>query len=136
MSGIRLPLVKVLALGRVVRTVAYLNTFALVAGAVLCYSLKGGLASRGILEYLGDLVLLEVMILFLVGGLSGVTASKGWHETMKVLALWRKQAGVPIPEDKEWTPERQRAAEANGVIYLTTGAIMVVELILLGLAWG
>ncbi len=133
-----MPLVKDPALAQVaraVRIVAYFNAFALVAGIVLSYLLKGGLTPRGVLEYLGDIVLVEVMLLFLTGGLSGVTASKGWHESMKVLHIWRRQGGVSIPEEKEWTPERQRAAEGRGIIYLAAGAMMVVELIFLGLAW-
>jgi len=133
--ALKLPLVSLSELRRVARIVAYLDSLALASGVTLCWYYKGGIILSGITEYFGDMVLIEVMLLFLGGGAASFTHSKGWHEAMRLLAFLRRQ-GPPLPEDKEWSPDRQRAAEKNAVVYITAGVIMAAELIALALAIG
>ena len=118
----------------VARVIGYLNAFALITGSAISYLLVGAFTLRGVLEYWGDILLLEVMLLFLAGGFASITHSKSWHETMRVLAYLRRQ-GPALPEEKEWNPEAQRMAERNALVYLAAGGIMILELVVLAVIW-
>jgi len=72
-------------------------------------------------EYFGNFALLETMILLIYGSMIDFTNTAKWSSTMKILKL----------SSKEWSLQESHNAERRALVYIITGILLFIQIIIL-----
>jgi hypothetical protein len=106
--------------GRSIRVVAVL----LAVDFLLAYALT--LLSYGFVEALGDFILLEAAILFILAGLLDFGSSIGATQFRKVL----------LGSKEDYSPARHREAERKAAVFFVGGLVLLLLLVIFALYIG
>jgi len=102
----------------------YLTLFNLALSILVSKAYFGDLSLPSVTGLLGDFTLLVAMVLFLYGSAVDLSGTAKWVTLMHLLGL-RKT---------DWKEGDSKNAERKAVSYITVGAILLVETVILALA--
>jgi len=123
-----------------------LNIVNVILSLVLSKVYSGGFETGQISEYVGNITLLETMLMFLYGGAVDFTSSVKWSSAMRFLRIPPRHKGdeenigehnnLDKNRKKELDIEKSRSGERMALVYIICGAILLAELVVLAIING